>query len=285
MSQFHSFSVDGVLLTGVDGFGCLWTVEGLQGWYAGGAVRADSSARTGQSGDWLGQPSRAGRVVTLRGKVQCPDAASKELAGRRLSAVLASGQPGTLVGDSPAGFLSSTVVLNDEPLFESWSSNIATWQLTVASDDPHLYGLDWIGQTTLAATAPGAGQTWPQTWPQDWGVAPGVTPGAVSVPNAGTVSYHPRLRVDGPVSGFAVTLLESGASVRYRGSVAAGQWLDIDCRDRTVLLNGLVSHRHLTSFTGDWLAVPPGGGTVSWSANSFGDGHLLSVLGYEGAWA
>jgi hypothetical protein len=106
----------------------------------------------------------------------------------------------------------------------------------------------------------------------------------VSLENAGTASYHPRLRIDGMVANPVVQMVETGAWVRFYGTVAAGQWLDFDLGRRRVLLNGQVSQRNRVTFGGDWLAVPVGGGTVSWTADSYDSSHELSVWGYEGAW-
>lgn len=285
VSQHQTFAVDGFLLTETDEFGCLWTVEDVTGWYTGAQVRTSVEARPQQHGDRRGQAFRAGRVVTLRGKVHCPDATAMELAGKRLASVLALGGFGPLNGSSPAGDLETIVQLEDEPFFDPWSDRIATWQLTVGSESPLLYGMESVVAASLDSTAAGTGRVWARVWPRDWGVPAGVMPDAVTVPNAGTASYHPRLRIQGPVTNPVVRLVESGASVRYNGSIPAGTWLDVLCADRLVLLRGQVSHRHLVSFTGDWLSVPPGGGTVSWSADSFGPGHSLTIFGTEGAWA
>jgi hypothetical protein len=101
------------------------------------------------------------------------------------------------------------------------------------------------------------------------------------VANAGTAPYWPRLRVDGPVTNPVVTLVESGAWVRFTGSLLAGQWLDLDMVNRRVLLQGQVSVRQNVSSSGDWLSVPPGGGSVTWSADTADPAALLSVWGYE----
>lgn len=285
MSQFHVFSIDGFLLTEVDEFGCDWAVEDATGWFTGGEVRAETSPRMQQFGDRRAAGFRAGRLVTLTGSVRCANATALERASRRLSSVLSDGGFGALIGSSPAGELTATVQLVAAPLFTTYGDRFATWQLTVGSESPHLYGMESVVAASLDSTAAGTGRAWARVWPRDWGVPAGVMPDAVTVPNAGTASYHPRLRIQGPVTNPVVRLVESGASVRYNGSIPAGTWLDVLCADRLVLLRGQVSHRHLVSFTGDWLSVPPGGGTVSWSADSFGPGHSLTIFGTEGAWA
>ena len=121
-------------------------------------------------------------------------------------------------------------------------------------------------------------------FPLDFGVPAGVTPGALSLTNDGTASYYPRLRIDGPVPNPVVSLAETGDQIAYSGTVAAGQWLDIDCSRRRVLLNGQVSVRHLVSAVGNWCAVPIGGGSLSWTADAADPAATLSAWAYEGAW-
>ena len=283
MSQHHDFIIDGFVLTGTDGYGCEWTVESTQGWYTGAEVRTSTEPRMQQNGDWRGQVFRGGRVVTLRGKVFAPDATALELAGRRLSQVL-SGGFGEFIGSSTAGTLSARVQLDSEPLFDTRAGRFATWQLTVGSEDPLLYGVPAFGAAVLSSVGGGSGLTFPLSFPLDFGVAPGTTPGQVQVDNVGTASYFPRLRIDGPVTNPVVTLAETGDRIAYSGTVAAGQWLDIDAARRRVLLNGQVSMRHRVSFVGAWLAVPVGGGTVVWSADDSDPAATLSVWSYEGAW-
>ena len=78
-----------------------------------------------------------------------------------------------------------------------------------------------------------------------------------------------------------MTLVESGAWVRFTGSLLAGQFLDLDMANRRVLLQGQVSVRQSVSSAGDWFSVPPGGGSVTWGADGSGPDALLSVWGYE----
>ena len=163
------------------------------------------------------------------------------------------------------------------------SGRHAAWSVTLAAPDPLLYGPPTYGSAGLASATPGAGLLYPLAYPLDYGLPPGVTPGAVSVPNAGTAAYWPRLRIDGPVLNPVVTLVESGAWVRYNGSLLAGQWLDWDMANRRVLLQGQVSVRQRVTSSGNWLAVPVGGGSVVWTADTADPAALLSVWGFERA--
>jgi hypothetical protein len=122
-------------------------------------------------------------------------------------------------------------------------------------------------------------------YPLDYGVPPGVTPGAITLPNAGTASYHPRLRIDGGVTNPRISLAETGDLIAINYTIPDGQWVDINAgKPREVLLNGLVSLRNVTTYVGNWCAVPVGGGSLSWTADGFTANHSLSAWGYEGAW-
>lgn len=282
-TQEHTFTLDGFLLTGVDAEGVEWTVAPTEGWHDGAPQRTNRQPKAQQPGSWPATGQKGERIVRLNGLATAPSVDVLEGAGRRLAAVLAGGQMGPLVGSSTYGTLSTQVQLEDAPTFRPLTDKTAAYTIAVAASDPLLYGLPTFATASLASATPGAGLQWPLSWPLDWGIPPGVTPGAVSVANAGTAAYWPRLRIDGPVLNPVVTLVETGAWVRYNGSLLAGQWLDLDMANRRVLLQGQVSVRQRVSSSGNWLAIPVGGGSITWTADTADPAALLSVWGYERA--
>jgi hypothetical protein len=281
--QAHAFTLAGTQLTGTDVYGCLWTVETIDGWFDGADIRTDSTPKAGQDGNWLGTPLRSGLHPVLRGKVFAPSTTALELAARRLSAILTS-VTGTLSGISDAGEYTTTVQLADRPLFQPLSDIAAVWQLSLESTDPRLYGTALFYSTNLGTTGGGTGLPYPLAYPLDYGLAPGVVPGTLFLPNTGTISYPPRLRIDGPVTNPIVTLAETGDWVKYTGTIPDGSHLDLDAATRRVLLNGSVSHDYLVTYSGSWLAVPVGGGSLTWTADTADANALLSVWAYQGAW-
>lgn len=282
MSQFHTFTVDGFSLTGVDEYGVLWTTSIADGWHDAPPMRTSRSPKAQRAGTNPAKGVPDERVIRFGGLARGPSPVALEAAARRLAAVLASGGEGQLIGSSAYGVLSAQVSLDDDvSTFRPISSKVARWRLTVAAPDPLLYGPPVYRTATLSAATPGAGRVWPRVWPTDWGIAPGTTPGALSLPNAGTAAYWPRLRIDGPVLNPVVTCVETGAWVRYSGALVAGQWLDWDMANRRILLQGQVSVRRMVSAGGDWLAVPIGGATIPWTADTADPAALLSAWGYE----
>lgn len=247
-------------------------------------VRLTVDDRAQQDGGWDSTPLYSSRAVTIEGAVVQPSSAAAQTVADTLCAL-------------PLGSLLELVVVNDDVgTRSSWvrvevgadpewvTPTRFNYALQLRAPDPVKYGPIRFAATVLSSATPGAGLVFPLAYPLDYGVAPGTTPGVVSVPNVGTTSYFPRVRIDGPVTNPAVTLAETGDQVRFSGTVGAGQWLDIDTRQRRVLLNGLVSQRHKVSFTGAWLAVPRGGGSLSWTADTADPVASLSVWAYEGAW-
>jgi hypothetical protein len=282
-TQEHAFTLDGFLLGGVDGSGVEWTVRSFDGWLDAPPMRTNRQPRAQQAGSWPATGHAAERLVEFTGLAICPDTHAMEDAARRLNAVLARGQVGPLSGSSRYGTLSTQVAVEEAPIFRTLSDRIGSYTVTVAASDPLLYGPPTFATASLASSTPGAGRQWPRVWPTDWGVPPGVTPGAVTIPNAGTAAYWPRLRIDGPVLNPVVTLVETGAWVRYSGDLLAGQWLDMDMASRRVLLQGQVSVRERVTSSGNWLAIPVSGGSIAWTADTADPAAVLSVWGYERA--
>lgn len=277
----HDFGYAGHSLTGVDEFGSEWVVEAVSGWGDGVGIRATRESRAGQDGEWDTTPLRQAREITWTGKVLSPDHAALELSGRLFTSLPLRGEA---FGESEGLTLSARAYISDAPKFAHLSDGASgAWQLTVVSPDPLLYGPATVSSTNLSDVA-GTGLVYPLAYPLDYGVPAGTTPGSIAVNNAGTASYWPVLRVDGPVPNPVITLNETGDWIRYNGTLAAGQWLDIDCGARRVLLNGQVSQSARMTFSGRWLTVPVGGGSISWNADSADPAASLTVIAREGAW-
>lgn len=276
------FGYAGMPLTGWDENGVWWSVNVADGWHAAAPVRTQHESKSGQDGSWRSTPLRGSRIVRLQGKMrEAPSLAALEESIRTLTGVPLSGE---VFGESSWGLLSGFAQIEDAPSVEILSPSVAVWQFTVALDDPLLYGAPVIVSTGLSGVA-GTGRVWPRVWPRDWGVPAGQTPGAVTVPNDGRAAYWPLLRVDGPVPNPVITLNETGDWIRYNGTLTAGQWLDIDCGARRVLLNGQVPQSARMSYSGRWLAIPPrGGGSISWNADAADPAATLTVIAREGAW-
>jgi hypothetical protein len=279
----QTVTLGGVLLDIADG-SSLRASGDLTGWDDAPAVRNALPARAQQNGAWDSTGFSDARVVTVSGVVQEATSAAAYAVARSLAALRPQSVQELFVDNTAIGALSALVRVTVGVALV-WDGDCAfTYTLTVTAPDQLKYGPATYGSATLSAATPGAGKVYPVAYPIDYGIAAGVTLGAVAVPNGGTAAYWPRLRIAGPSLNPTVVMLESGAWVRYNGALLAGQWLDLDLAARLVLLNGRVSVRQNVSFSGDWLAARPGGGSITWTDDSGSAAALLSVWGSEGVY-
>jgi len=286
MSIWPNVCTLGGVLLDVDDGTSFRAVGDIPGWDDAPAIRDGLVSKAQQDGAWDGTGFDDARVVVVDGLVDeaTPQAAYAVL--RALAALRPQSIQELVVVNSAIGSLSALVrvTVGVKPV---WYGDCAfEYTLTVTAPDPLKYGPATYATATLSASTPGAGRVWPRVWPTDWGVPAGVTPGAVAVANAGKAAYWPRLRIDGPVLNPVVSMPETGAWVRINGTIPAGQYVDLLMAERRVLLHGTISIRHwpVTS-SGDWLAVPPGGASITWTDDGGSGAALLSVWGTEGAWS
>lgn len=256
----------------------------LAGWYDPPAIRDSIEDRSQQDGGFDSAGFYSSRVVTINARVEQASRAAA-LALRDEIDALSPQVPQLVVVDDPDLGPRSSLGMIVGNTFDGWMSPVGfRYTLTVKCTDPLKYGPEVFASTGLAGSTGGTGLTYPLTYPRDYGLAPGVTPGALTISNAGKAAYFPRLRIDGPVPNPTVFVAETGDSLRYNGTLTAGQWLDIDTRNRRVLLNGQVSHRYKVASTGRWLSIPAGGASIGWTADAADPAALLSVWSRTGAW-
>jgi len=277
-------TLGGITLDLADG-SSLRAVTSMPGWDDAPAARTSLQPRMQQDGAWDAAGFSDARVITVNGFMREANSAAARTVLRQLAALPPQSIQEFVVVNAAIGALSvlTRVTVGVKPV---WFGDCDfDYSITITAPDPLKYGPRTFATATLSTATPGAGRVWPRVWPTDWGIPPGVTPGAVRVSNAGKAAYWPTLRVDGPSPNPTVSLVETGAWVRYGGTLLAGQWLDFDLANRRVLLQGQVSVRHNITFGGDWLAVQPGGGSVAWTDDGGDPAAKLSVWAYEGAWA
>jgi len=111
-----------------------------------------------------------------------------------------------------------------------------------------------------ASVASTAGRTYPLTFPR---IYPAAAPlGSATIFNAGNIDSYPLLRMYGPFSEPVLDILTTGKSLSLVGiTVASGDFLEIDTRKRTILLNGdptATRYDKLAFPASRWWSLPPG---------------------------
>jgi hypothetical protein len=149
--------------------------------------------------------------------------------------------------------------------------------------DPFIYTAD-VDEVQVGLPSFEGGLEVPLTVPF---TVPGVmVNGRAELENVGTAEVGLQLRVDGPVSQPRVGLVRAdGISqvLRCLFDVAPGQWVEIDTRARSVLLNGLPQASRRGQVTGEFPLLPPGVSTVRFGAAEHNDTAVLTV-GFRSGW-
>jgi hypothetical protein len=280
----NTCTLGGVLLDVSDG-SSLRVVTAMTGWKDAPDVHPGLTPKAQQDGAWDGTGFDGPRTVNLAGYVQEATPQAAHQVQQQLAALRPQSTQEFVVVHTAIGSLSAITRVTTGVKTVWIGGNAFEYTLSITAPDPLKYGPPTFATATLSTSTPGAGRIWPRAWPTDWGIPAGVTPGAVAVANAGTAPYWLRLRVDGPSPNPTVSMVETGAWVRYGGVLLAGQYLDFDMANRRVLLQGQVSVRPQVSSSGDWLAVPVGGGSVAWTDDGGDPAARLSVWGFGGAWS
>ena len=259
----------------------------LEGWSSVSMSRS-RQPRMQQDGAWDSPGYVEALPITASGRAvySSPELAAVER--RELLAVASRGVSELTVTDASGPRFRGVEL--DSFVVSPVTNTIIDWSLMATAVDPLLYGPRVNLSASLDYTS-GTGAAFPWTFPIDFGIPDGVTPGSVFLPNVGTASYFPLVQVEGPTTNPVLTLAETGAQVRLKGAIGAGQFVEFDMGRRTARLASRsnpdvsVSVRDRVTFSASWPAVPVGGGSLSWTADSYGPNHLMSVWGYEGAWA
>jgi hypothetical protein len=142
--------------------------------------------------------------------------------------------------------------------------------------DPRIYD-DTETTTTLTPATPSGGRTYDRTYDMSYGGLGNA--GTATIINAGNVAAG--VRILGPVTDPKVTNETTGQSLELDIALAMGEFVDLDSRDRTVLLNGTANRYHLL-VEADWWELQPGSNQLRFTA-SVPTGSSASVT-WRSAW-
>lgn len=256
----------------------------ITGW-GSAPQRLSIEERAQQDGAWDATGFSGSRPIGVEGVVMMDDPVAAMAVADQLAS-LTSHRAYRFTVDNAAVGARWCMVRVEVGVDPEWLGDTAfTYAMQLRAMDPLKYGPEWYGPLTLGAVGGGTGLQYPLVYPRDYGQAPGTTPGSLLLPNAGTAAYWPTIRADGGLTNPVWSLAETGDWIRYGGVIPEGQHVDIDCAMRRVTVgDNPVSVRRLVTSSGSWLAVPPGGGTLTCTADGFTSTHSVGVWGYESAW-
>lgn len=150
-----------------------------------------------------------------------------------------------------------------------------------------IWEADDLAQETLAADIPSTtGRTYPRT--HAWAYAATMSTGAATVTNLGSIPSHFVARLYGPCSAPSLVNETTGEEVTFTSSLtlAAGEYVEIDTRERTAYLNSETAQSRLAyvDFTAtSWWRIEPGDQQIRYAPTSPSAGSA-AVIEYRPAW-
>ena len=111
--------------------------------------------------------------------------------------------------------------------------------------------------------------------------------GSVSVTNAGTTFAQDfEIQLHGPATNPVIENLTTGEQLRFVTTLTASQFLQINVRDKTVRLNGLVAQNRYNTLdfaTSSWFGLGPGVSVLRYAPDSSSAGAFARVS-FRSSW-
>lgn len=152
-------------------------------------------------------------------------------------------------------------------------------QFLMFAEDPRIYASSISSVVTSFGGDAGLGFAFSFAFNINFGG--GATPGGTNVTNDGNRPTPVEFIITGPVTSPVITNTTSGHVMAFNITLATGETLTINTRDRTVYLNGNVNRRNLMT-NADWFMLEPGVNFIGYGG-LVGTGSTLTIT-YRSAW-
>ncbi len=154
---------------------------------------------------------------------------------------------------------------------------LASGAIQIAASDPRIFDNTLRSGTTGVGEVVG-GLGFPHGFPHGFGTA---TAGTIEIANDGNADAPWTATLTGPLTSPRISVVDGAGDLELAGfTLDAGETLELDSRDRTVLLGGSASRYGSLTRRG-WFEIPPGASTVQLTAAA-GTGTL--TLRWRSAW-
>jgi len=222
------------------------------------------------------------RAVTINGFLISSPAGSRQAAWHVLAPFLDPGARVTLTYAIDADVSPRTMTVRAAqvagPIDDPYMSDLS---MGFKAADPLAYDATVQLGVVYPGSAPGRAYNWT---PNRAYPAGGAT--IATLTSHGDFPVYPLLRLYGPATGPTVTETLPGVPARQIAFqagfvISAGTWVEVDCRARTVLLNGDRTNSvygNLAPSSAGWPVLPPGVATNwAYQATGLGTGSQLQV--------
>lgn len=268
-----------LLLNHIGADGTKWMLTGLEGWWNLPPVALPDLAMPGSlNGAFPVDGRYEPRIITMQGVFWPGPGVSVSVPRLRLLRALDAVRGGALlVVKEPVWPKQAMVWLGDQPKVDvkdgtGWTE----FDVQLKAVDPIKYhgGLEGLRIVEVPVTQGGLGRRYEPPQPEmrydEIPLAGEVGPNGYSpwrryqkdfvgesatCTNSGTIAVHPRIHIFGPAQDPMVANSATGQTMRFRGSIVAGQVLVVDCYWRTVVLRDAAALVIETGFADDYKGV------------------------------
>lgn len=129
-------------------------------------------------------------------------------------------------------------------------------QIQIVCGDPRVYDPYPTSVTATLTAVVTSGRSYPKSYPMVYGAAVGSN--SVSVVLSGNRDTPAKLRINGPVLNPRIVYDNTGTELIFNTQIAAGDYIEIDLNNRSVLLNGATPRRTAMTLLGTWYLLEPG---------------------------
>lgn len=181
------------------------------------------------------------------------------------------------------------VQLASKPTFRNTKFNgVVEFQIPLKAGDPRKYAQDLSTVSNIGLARSTGGRTYPRTYPLTYtggGTTTSTSSGIAYAPNVGTYPTGATIRLYGPVSTPSIEHLESNSTMRFHIDIPAGEYLELNLLDRSVLLNGTTSRRATLEVKSKWFMLQPGTNSIRYNGEPLGSGSDPYMdITYRSAW-
>lgn len=241
-----------------DADGLVWWVNVLDGWYVADETHA-ATERPEDDGSWVDEGRTPARVVTVKGFL---GRGSDIKARRVLSAVAKTKRVRGLirVEEADGQVLEAEYVRTGAPLVRDGNGDEVDFALVLLCPAGLLRSptVNELSVLASVSTADTEGTIMPDTMPAYFFWAGQVADRPVTAFNAGDEPVRPVVVFRGPVTNPALVLTTTGDRIAADIALGPGDYLEVDMRARTAMLNGSSPRQGAITTDSVWWALQPG---------------------------
>lgn len=125
--------------------------------------------------------------------------------------------------------------------------------------DPRSYS-DTLAAASVAFPVLNEGRTYPEEYPKTYGTTGGG--GVITAENTGNAEVPWTARLNGPLVNPTIEAVGQGLTLSLVGSLASGEYLDIDSDLKLILLGGTASRYSWVTASSSWFNLLPGSNSI-----------------------